>query len=143
MIYPKSDKLNKKNVILAFYKPITFSQKIKAYIGGINVCSISLLIENKLYQFRKKEKYMQERNYTLRYLKKYILIDTDFKIKDLKGKWKSSLLSQKARNWDRLFIRLRCVKALGPVINQLGEKWKYRYGDLLSSIYLKRRYEKK
>lgn len=134
----KSDKLNTQNVMLAFYRPVTRIQKFKAKFG-IPVVSMSLIIDNKLYQFRWGEKYMQERTYTNEYLKKYYLLDTGFKSKELIGNWKNLLLKQKARQWDRLFIRLRCVKSLSPVLNQLPKKWHYRFGDLLSSFYLWRR----
>jgi hypothetical protein len=134
----KSDKLNKKNVMLAFYKSKTFLQKLKG-----KTCSMTLIIEDHLYQFRRREKYILKRTYTKEYLKKYLLIDSKFKTKDLVGNWEEILLKQKARDWDRLFIRLRCVKAFKIVLNQLPKKWNYRIGDFLSSIYLRRRNARK
>lgn len=135
----KSDKINKSNVMLAFYKSKTFFQKLKG-----KICSMTLIIGDYLYQFRRGEKFIKKRTYTKEYLKeKYILKDTGFKVKDLKGNWEENLLKQKARDWDRLFIRLRCVKAFKVVLNQLPKKWNYKIGDFLSSIYLRRRNDKK
>jgi len=131
--------INKKNVNLIFYKPRTLFQKFKASFG-YPVCSMGLLIGDYAYRFRKGHKYLQEIfcDDDERLMKKYFVIDSKFPVNKLKGEWRRELLQQKARQFDRLWIRLRCVKSLKYVLNQLPSKWHYK-GDLLASVYLRKR----
>jgi len=134
----KSDKLNKENVCLVFYmpkyNPVSF---IKNLFNGC-LLSSGLIIGDKLYQMRKECTSLQERDYTKKYIKeKYLVIDTKFKVADLKGNWRENLLSQKARQFKTLFIRKNCLRSLRFVLNQIN-KWDYK-GEIFPFLYLIRR----
>ena len=136
----ESSDVNSKNVCLGFYKVKSFSQIFKSS-GAYPVCSMCLFINNKMYRYQRAGKTLQERDYTKEYVEKsYIVIDTGFKSKKLKGDWRTELLKEKARDYDRLWLRFRCVKSLKYVLKQLPKKWRYEFTDLLSSIYLIKRY---
>lgn len=130
----KTQEINPKNVCLVFYRPKTFKQYLLSMFG-LNVSSSGVIIGNKLYQMRYEAKTLQEREYTKNYInKKYLVIDTGFKIKNLKGKWREDLISQKARQPKTLWIRLNCLRSLGVVLNQIPN-FHYK-GEVLPSIYL-------
>ncbi len=130
----KSDKINKKNVCIVFYRPKTFKQYLLS-IFGLNVASSGLLIGNKLYQMRYENTTLQERDYTNKYIySKYLVINTKFPISQLKGEWESELLKQKARQPKTFWLRFNCLRSLKAVLNQIPN---YRYiGEILPSIYL-------
>lgn len=135
----KSNKLNKEDVFLAFYKKNkTCKQKIIA-LFGYPVSSIAVVIGDDMYQIRFGYKRVQKISVKKRNKNNYIFINTKYKIKDLEGEWEKEILNQKASGIDTLFIRLRCVRSLRCFLAQLPRKWHYRFGDLLPSIYLNRR----
>lgn len=131
----KSDKLNKNNVCLVFYRPKrNFYKFIKNLCNGC-LFSSGLVIGNKLYQMRKENKTLQERDYTEEYIKdKYLIIDTKFNINFLCGDYRDNLLKQKARQLKTLFIRKNCLRSLRFVLNQI-KGFEYK-GEILPILYL-------
>lgn len=131
----KSDKLNKNNVCLVFYKPKrNFYKFIKNLCNGC-LFSSGLVIGNKLYQMRKENKTLQERDYTEEYISnKYLIIDTKFNISSLCGDYRDNLLKQKARQLKTLFIRKNCLRSLRFVLNQI-KGFEYK-GEILPILYL-------
>lgn len=131
----KSDRLHKENVYIVFYKP---RRNIFKFIKNLfNGCLFSsgLIIGDKLYQMRKENNTLQERNYTIKYIyDKYLVINTGFKTCDLKKNWRKKLLQQKARQLKTLYLRKNCLRSLRFVLNQINN-FKYN-GEVLPIIYL-------
>lgn len=125
----KSDKINKKNVCLVFYKPKNITTSLKFVLS-----SFGLLINGKLYQMRYEKETLQERDYTNEYIyNKYLVIDTKFSYKNLKEGWKEELLKQKRKTFYGLF-RLNCLKSCKNVLKQI-KGFEYN-NEILPSIYL-------
>ena len=110
----KSDKINKKNICLVFYKPKNITSSLKFVLS-----SFGLLINGKLYQMRYESETLQERDYTNEYIyNKYLVIDTKFNYKNLRDGWKEDLLKQKRKTFYGLF-RLNCLKSCKNVLKQI------------------------
>jgi hypothetical protein len=146
MNLPKSDKLNRRHVFLAFRTKMTrLTARINARIGGCPVACMGIVIwgeideQYKFYGLKWDEKTVVEMNWSRINKENFILVNTRYPTTDLVAGWKRSLLRQKARHIDRLFLRYRCVKCLRPLLDSLPKKWHYRFGDILASIYLRRR----
>lgn len=131
----KSDNLNKDNVCLVFYRPKHNLYKFVKNLFNGCLFSSGLIIGDKLYQMRKEAKTLQRRDYTKEYItNKYLIIDTNFKIKNLQNNWEQSILSQKARQLKTLFLRKNCLRSLKTVLNQI-KNFEYK-GELLPIFYL-------
>lgn len=125
----KSDKINKKNICLVFYKPKNITSSLKFVLS-----SFGLLINGKLYQMRYESETLQERDYTNEYIyNKYLVIDTKFNYKNLRDGWKEDLLKQKRKTFYGLF-RLNCLKSCKNVLKQI-KGFEYN-NEILPSIYL-------
>ena len=133
----KSDKLNKNNVCLVFYRPKrNFYKFIKNLCNGC-LFSSGLVIDDKLYQMRKENTTLQERDYTEEYISnKYLIIDTKFSVKSLYGDYKDYLLKQKARQLKTFFVRKNCLRSLRFVLQQI-KGFEYK-GEILPILYLLR-----
>lgn len=135
--YIKSDKINDGNVCIIFYKP----KKIKQFlfsIFGLSYSSAGLVINRHIYQMRYEAETLQEipfKEGTEEYLReKYLIVDTGFKYKDLKGNWKENLLSQSARQKATWNLRFNCLRSLRFVLNQIPG---YKYHDeIFPCLYL-------
>ena len=135
--YIKSDEINDDNVCIIFYKP----KKIKQFllsIFGLSYSSAGLVINRHIYQMRYEAQTLQEipfKEGTEEYLReKYLIVDTGFKYKDLKGNWKENLLSQSARQKATWNLRFNCLRSLRFVLNQIPG-YKYR-GEIFPRLYL-------
>ena len=135
--YIKSDEINDDNVCIIFYKP----KKIKQFllsIFGLSYSSAGLVINRHIYQMRYEAQTLQEipfKEGTEEYLKeKYLIVDTGFKYKDLKGNWKENLLSQSARQKATWNLRFNCLRSLRFVLNQIPG-YKY-HGEIFPCLYL-------
>ena len=135
--YIKSDEINDDNVCIIFYKP----KKIKQFllsIFGLSYSSAGLVINRHIYQMRYEAETLQEipfKEGTKEYLReKYLIIDTGFKYKDLKGNWKENLLSQSARQKATWNLRFNCLRSLRFVFNQIPG-YKY-HGEIFPCLYL-------
>ncbi len=135
--YIKSDKINDDNVCIIFYKP----KKIKQFlfsIFGLSYSSAGLVINRHIYQMRYEAQTLQEipfKEGTEEYLReKYLIVDTGFKYKDLKGNWKENLLSQSARQKATWNLRFNCLRSLRFVLNQIPG-YKY-HGEIFPCLYL-------
>lgn len=135
--YIKSDEINNDNVCLIFYKP----KKIKQFlfsIFGLSYSSAGLVINRHIYQMRYEAETLQEipfKEGTEEYLReKYLIVDTGFKYKDLKGNWKENLLSQSARQKATWNLRFNCLRSLRFVLNQIPG-YKY-HGEIFPCLYL-------
>lgn len=125
----KSDKINKKNICLVFYKPKNITNSLKFVLS-----SFGILINGKLYQMRYEAQTLQERDYTNEYIyNKYLIVDTKFNYKNLKEGWKEDLLKQKRKSFYGLF-RLNCLKSCKNVLKQI-KGFEYN-NEILPSIYL-------
>ena len=131
----KSDNLNTENVCLVFYRPTKdFLKFVKNLFNGC-LFSSGLVIGDKLYQMRKEAKTLQKRDYTKEYItNKYLIIDTNFKAKNLQNNWEQSILSQKTRQLKTLFFKKNCLRSLKTVLNQI-KNFEYK-GELLPIFYL-------
>ena len=143
----KSDKLNRTYVFLAFRTKLTrLRAKFNASFG-LPVSYMALIIfdkQSKKYKFyglKWGKPTVQEMSWDKINKKNFILVNTKYRTSDLHCGWKRRLLKEKARCFDRLWARNRCVKCLRPVLDNLHKKWHYRLGDVFASIYLKRRYK--
>lgn len=124
----KSDRLNNDNVFLIFYKA---KKPLQSWKGAL--CSSGLYINGYVYQLRYEHETLQKiklRNEE--YLEKYLVIDTKFKWKDLKGNWEEELLRQKRITFYRLW-RLNCLRSLMVVLNQIRG---FEYFGVLPMVYL-------
>lgn len=135
--YMKSDEINDDNVCIIFYKP----KKIKQFllsIFGLSYSSAGLVINRHIYQIRYEAETLQEipfKEGTEEYLReKYLIVDTGFKYKDLKGNWKENLLSQSARQKATWNLRFNCLRSLRFVLNQIPG-YKY-HGEIFPCLYL-------
>lgn len=135
--YMKSDEINDDNVCIIFYKP----KKIKQFllsIFGLSYSSAGLVINRHIYQMRYEAETLQEipfKEGTEEYLReKYLIVDTGFKYKDLKGNWKENLLSQPARQKATWNLRFNCLRSLRFVLNQIPG-YKY-HGEIFPCLYL-------
>ena len=135
----KSDELNSENVCLIFYKPKKLKQFLLS-VFGLSYSSAGLVIGGRIYQMRYEAGALQEipfKDGTEEYLReKYLIIDTGFKSCDLRGDWRSELLSQRARQARTLYLRFNCLRSLRFVLNQIPG-FKY-YGEVFPCLYLLR-----
>lgn len=135
----KSDELNSENVCLIFYKPKKLKQFLLC-VFGLSYSSAGLVIGGRIYQMRYEAGALQEipfKDGTEEYLReKYLIIDTGFKSCDLRGDWRSELLSQRARQARTLYLRFNCLRSLRFVLNQIPG-FKY-YGEVFPCLYLSR-----
>lgn len=134
----KSDEVDDENVSIIFYKP----KKIKQFLlsmFGLSYSSAGLVINRNIYQMRYEEKTLQKvpfKKDTEKYLKeKYLIINTGFKWKDLKGDWEGNLLSQSARQRRTLYLRFNCLRSLRFVLNQIPN-YEYKHEYIFPCIYL-------
>lgn len=124
----KSDKINNDNVFLIFYKA---KKPLQSWKGAL--CSSGLYINGYIYQMRHEAETLQKKELRdIKYLDKYIVIDTKFKWKDLKGDWEKELLRQKRITFYGL-CRLNCLSSLRVVLNQIRG---FEYFGVLPIIYL-------
>jgi len=136
----EDDKLNKSNVFLIFYKPAKAKQFLLSIIG-LSYSSSGLLIWNKkdkcfyIYQMRYEFNTLQKiKLKDIDYLKKYLIIKTDIKIKDLSVNFENELLKQKARQSRTAYLRFNCLRSLRSVLD-LSRNFRYN-GEILPCIYL-------
>lgn len=136
--YIKSDEINDENVCLIFYKP----KKLKQFfltIFGLSYSSAGLVINRNIYQMRYEAETLQEipfKEGTVEYLKeKYLIIDTGFKSKNLKGDWRGNLLSQNARQKYTWYLRFNCLRSLKFVLNQIPG-YEYNFEYIFPCLYL-------
>lgn len=136
--YIKSDEINDENVCLIFYKP----KKLKQFLysmAGLSYSSAGLVINKNIYQMRYESETLQEipfKKETREYLKeRYLIIDTGFKWQDLKGDWRSNLLSQSARQKKTWNLRFNCLRSLRFVLNQIPG-YEYKNEIIYPCMYL-------
>lgn len=136
--YIKSDEINDENVCLIFYKP----KKLKQFLysmAGLSYSSAGLVINKNIYQMRYEAETLQEipfKEETREYLKeRYLIIDTGFKWQDLKGDWRSNLLSQSARQKKTWNLRFNCLRSLRFVLNQIPG-YEYKNEIICPCMYL-------
>ena len=136
----KKDNINKKNVFIIFYKPKTLKQTLLS-IFGLSYSSAGILVfkdgKYYIYQMRYENKTLQKRELTNKqYLEKYLIIKTDIKSSELTDDLENTLLQQKARQKNTLYLRFNCLRSLRFILNKSNTF--YYNGEIFPSIYLLR-----
>ena len=139
----KSDTLNKTNVFYAVYKPKSLYMSFKGLFGSPVASSGIIVYENNKYyifQFKLAEEYYQKvelkEEKIKSYLQKYIVIDTKFKINNLKEGWQKEVLSRKRVLLKGLW-KFNCLRTASIVLNQI-QGFEVKPYEFLTSIYFKR-----
>lgn len=119
-----SDNHNPKNVCLLFYKSDSGSWLMHILsLIGLPVSSMSVLIGDKWLKLLRSKPDMQLLEFEKIDYHRYVLIDTGVPISrfilDLADRIKDS----PAASADSLFLRVRCISLISPMLKELGSQW--------------------
>jgi len=132
----KSDKVNKKNICLVFYKPKSLHQTIISLFSA-PVASFGMIRGSSLYQLRHGKSKIQKLGYNVKDVeRKYIVIDTGYPNYTVTKKDLDELLLKKARQAKTLWLRYNCLRDFKHILNKLTG---YEYnGEILPTFYLRK-----
>lgn len=134
----KSDKYNKDNVMLIFFKPKTFLDFVKSFAFS-PVVSMGSVYNGYIYRLKHNKPVMCKVKCNPNTLKDYILVDTGVKHKNIKDV-DLELLKQSAYNERLLHTRTNCVRSQKPLLDNLPIKWHTKdIWDIFPMIYYSRR----
>lgn len=138
----KSDKLNKKHLFIAFYKSKSLDMSIKSIGNGLASICFLFCQENNyyFYQFRLGKEYMQkiplDKNKMDEYLKKYVLINTKYEVKNLESNFEEIILKRRRKTLKGLW-RLNCLLSMKETLNKI-KGFEVRFYEFLPCIYINR-----
>lgn len=119
-----SDVHNHKNICLLFYKSDKGSWLMHIMsLFGLPVSSMSVLCGKYWLKLVRKDPDMQIHIIENIDLSRYVLIDTGVKITDEIEDIMWSLDGTPATNAKSLFLRVRCIAAIKPLLSKLGDRW--------------------
>ena len=119
-----SDTHNHENICLLFYKSDKGSWLMHIMsLFGLPVSSMSVLCGEYWLKLIRSDPNMQIQIIQNRDLRRYVLIDTGVKITDEIENAMWSLDGVPATNVKSLFLRVRCIAAIKPLISKLGNEW--------------------
>jgi len=123
----KSDKINRKNICFVFRKPKKLNEYLKS-IAGSYTSSFGMIIDNNIFQLRKRFGSIQCNRYKESYIyNNYIVYDTGISINTLTKEDIKKLLSNKARRLKTLFFRINCLVCFKDVLNKIGLGYGWRF----------------
>lgn len=111
---------------------------------GLPVRSMSIVIGNEWLKLSTGVPVIESVDVSKLDPSKYVLIDTGVKIDERTRTSANMVIGQPARNADSLWMRVRCIASIAPLLKDLGDKfapvWPW---DYIPSIYFYRCLDRK